>query len=188
MSVTIEHDMSWDELLRAWLDVDAPEGWRAELIDGEIVMTPPPTGRHNRITALVNGHLTPAVPPGYGVFQTLGVTVPTAAGGYVPDLCVVPYGQVPDEDGYVTSEVVVLAVEVTSKRYADHDRKKKRWGYAHGGVPLYLLIDRFDDEGPTVSLLSDPLRGQYRNVLRIPIGEPVTLPAPFGIELPTDQF
>lgn len=47
---------------------------------------------------------------------------------------------------------------------------------------------RCRDEGPTTSLLSDPLRGQYRNVLGFLIGEPVAWPEPFGVELPTDQF
>lgn len=191
MTVTADREVGWDELLRAWLAIDTPEGWRAEIVDGEIVVTPPPSGPHNTVISALINVLAPVLPGGCGFFQTLGVTVPTSFGGYMPDLCVVPFDRVPkdpEKAGYVPADVALLVVEVTSKRNADHDRKAKKWGYAHGGVPLYLLIDRFDDDGPTISLFSSPVNGVYRETRTVKFGEPVTLPAPFGLEIPTDAF
>jgi hypothetical protein len=55
-------------------------------------------------------------------------------------------------------------------------------------VPLYLLIDRFDEDGPAVTLFYDPVDGHYQHVVRIPFGEKVSLPEPFGIDLDTGGF
>jgi hypothetical protein len=39
-------DVTADYMLRDFLSFEAPEGYRAELIDREIVLTPPPDGHH----------------------------------------------------------------------------------------------------------------------------------------------
>ena len=79
-------------------------------------------------------------------------------------------------------------MEITSRGNAETDRKTKRWSYAHAGVPQYLLIDRFDEDGPAVTLFSNPVDGHYQHVTRIPFGEKISLPAPFDLDLDTDGF
>lgn len=32
----------WEYLLRTWQELDVPEGWRAEIDEGQIVLVPPP--------------------------------------------------------------------------------------------------------------------------------------------------
>jgi Uma2 family endonuclease len=61
-------------------------------------------------------------------------------------------------------------------------------GYAHAPVPLYLLIDRYDEDGPAVTLSSDPLDGHYQRTMRVPFGESVELPEPIGLTLDTSDF
>ncbi|MGH3099086.1 MAG: Uma2 family endonuclease, partial [Streptosporangiales bacterium] len=86
------------------------------------------------------------------------------------------------------AEDALLAVEVTSKRNARRDRKEKLWGYAHGPVPLYLLIDRVDPVGQRCTLYSEPSNGEYLRSVTSPFGEPVELPAPFDLSLDTARF
>jgi Uma2 family endonuclease len=152
-------------------------------------MTPPPGGPHNIIADDVHWAIRKVCPRDIGVYQTLGVQFPVLGKLYIPDLCVCPVNQVPVDDEHpVTGDAILLAVEITSKDKPDRDRKTKLWAYAHGPVPLYLLIDRFDPNGPTVTLYSEPADGGYRRHTAVPFGESVKLPAPFSIELSTVDF
>jgi Uma2 family endonuclease len=83
---------------------------------------------------------------------------------------------------------MLLVVEIPAADKAEVCRGTKRHGYANAGVPLYLLIDRFDEDGPAVTLFSDPVDGHYQHVVRIPFGEKISLPEPFGIDLDTGGF
>lgn len=183
----------WDDLLKTWRDLDVPEGWRAEIIDGdEITMTPSPLIPHNRIVAVLHRALAAGTPDEWEIHQTTSVVVPAVGRLYIPDLCVIPAADLNEagEGPEVDAESLMLAVEVVSdgKRAKERDRKLKRWGCAHGPVPIYLLVDRFDDDGPTVTVFAEPSGGRYRRERRTPFGEPVTLPAPFDLTLETKEF
>jgi Uma2 family endonuclease len=174
---------------RAWSELEAPPGWRPEIIPERIVMTPPPSIEHNVIAAKVNRALVGALGDGLELFQTLGVGVESVGGIFVPDFCVVVEEQLPSGGpGPVASEHVVLAVEITSRGNAAHDRKRKRWAYAHGGIAQYLLIDAFDPQGPAVSLFSAPAEGEYQSAVRVGFGQTIPLAAPVKLDLDTRNF
>ncbi|WP_232285554.1 Uma2 family endonuclease [Saccharomonospora marina] len=132
--------------------------------------------------------LLPALPQDCEVFQTLGVGISGIGAIYVPDLCVVPRSAVPRTSDPAAAEDVLLAVEITSRCNVEHDRKRKKWAYAHGGIPQYLLIDASDEEGAAVSLFSEQAGGSYRRACRMAFGERIKLGEPFDIELDTDRF
>jgi Uma2 family endonuclease len=188
-TAAVEVPPDGEGLLRAWREMDVPAGWRAEIIfAASITVTPPPSPAHNYIADLVDEMLRPVLPAGAGVYQTLGVRIPSISRAYIPDMVVVPREALLTSEPEVGSEHVLLAVEITSKDNADHDRKAKRWGYAHGHVPLYLLIDRWARPNPSVTLFSEPEKGDYRRDVRVPFGEKIKLPEPFDLEVDTSDF
>lgn len=184
----VDSALTWDDLLRTWRELQVPEGWRPEVTLEGIHMTPPPGGLHNLIAGSVHRGLLPAVPDGCEVFQTLGVGIRGIGGIYVPDISVAPRAVVPHGADPVPAEHVLLVGEITSSGNADHDRKRKKWAYAHGGIPQYLLIDPHDEDGPAVTLFTDPADGAYRKACRVAFGQPITLDEPFAIELDTSDF
>lgn len=183
---------TWDYLVRTWQELEVPEGWRAEIDEGSITLVPPPSLRHNMIAVDVQRALYRCLPEGQDVFQTLGVHIAPLDKLYVPDLVVIERALVTAAEEEAAASVdaadALLIVEVTSKSNARDDRTKKLWAYAHAPVPLYLLIDRWHEGGPTATLFSDPSGGVYQSSVQVPFGKPVELPEPFGIELDTSVF
>lgn len=179
---------TWDDLVRTWCELDVPEGHRPELTAEGTFMAPAPGGAHNLIAARIHRALLPAVPDGYELFQTQTVGVREVGGIFIPDLCVARIEAIPQDSEPVLAEHVLLAVEITSRGNADHDRKKKLWAYAHGAIPQYLLIDPCNGDGPMVTLFAEPVDGEYRRTFRVPLGKSVRLGEPFGIDLDTAGF
>ncbi|MER5360382.1 Uma2 family endonuclease [Streptomyces sp. NPDC002785] len=183
----------WDYLLQTWRELDVPEGWRAEIDEGQIVLVPPPHAHHNGIAAKVQRRLYGNLPEELEIYQTLGVHVAALDKLYVPDLVVMPAELIdtadPDSSDPMDASEALLIVEITSRANAREDRTKKYRAYARAGVPMYLLIDRFDTRGAMATLFTEPNEdGTYKHSDPVPFGKPLTLPEPFGTTLLTEEF
>lgn len=188
-SATVHPQANWDQLLHAWQELDIPEGWRAEILGELITLVPPPGLPHNNINHRLNKALIRALPEGLGLYFTLGLTVPALGKLFMPDVAVLPEAAVPSSGGTdALAELALLVVEITSMSNADTDRTTKLSAYAHAPVPVYLLVDRFDAAGPTVTVYSEPKAGHYERAQRVPFGKPVEIPDPIGLTIPTDEF
>jgi Uma2 family endonuclease len=185
----------WEVVLRAWEELDLPEGWRAEIIEGDITITTPPSLEHSRIVWLLNKSLTREIlreGSDLGdaeVHQAVDVQIPSRTSAFIPDLMVLPYPVTHYSAESPVSDAL-LVVEVTSKSTAHKDRKPKLWGYARAGIPLYLLVDRWDPQtgGGEVTLYSDPENGRYTSSTKVPFGKEIHLPEPFDLTIDTSAF
>ncbi|MBW3362925.1 Uma2 family endonuclease [Streptomyces microflavus] len=177
-------------LLEGFLALDTPEGFRAELIEGEIVVTPPPDGDHEDYIGLIVDQVARRARTRMQFSGNKGLKL--RSGGGCPKNHAVPDGTFAPLDLrlfrgaalWMPCEGIALVVEVTSTK-PQADREAKRRCYARGGIPLYLLIDR--DAG-SVTLFSDPEDADYRQHLTIPYGKPLPLPEPFAFDLETGDF
>ncbi|MFI9363969.1 Uma2 family endonuclease [Kitasatospora sp. NPDC053057] len=179
-----------DILLESFLSLHSPEGFRAELIEGEIIVAPPPDGDHDDcINHLVKQVIRRAATD-MSTSGTRGLRL--VSGGLCPKNHVIPDAIFAPEElrlfkgapPWMDPDGMVMVAEVTSSR-PDQDRITKRHCYARAGIPLYLLIDR---QKAQVSLFSKPHREEYTEVHLAAFGEPLALPAPFDFELDTKPF
>jgi Uma2 family endonuclease len=112
--------------------------YRYEIIDGELVVSPPPTNFHQRVATEMIRRWQPAT----GVLtHASGVSLPT--GRYrerflIPDVLVVRNGV---SSPYYAPSDVLVAVEIVSPSSVTRDRWAKRGLYAELGIPEYWLID-----------------------------------------------
>ncbi|NGO47219.1 Uma2 family endonuclease [Streptomyces ureilyticus] len=179
-----------DVLLEGFLALDTPEGFRAELIAGDIVVTPPPDGDHEDCISLTVKQVIRRSQTEMDFSGNKGLKL--KSGGDCPKNHVIPdVTFAPTElrlfrgaDSWMPCDGVAMAVEVTSTR-PKADREAKRRCYAQGGIPLYLLIDR---EVSSVTLFSDPEGSDYRQHCTKPFGKRLDLPKPFGFDLDTTDF
>ncbi|MDG5801561.1 Uma2 family endonuclease [Streptomyces ossamyceticus] len=166
----------------------APKGWRVELIEGEICVTPPANGEHEEIVSELADQVTERRGDrSLRNYTGIGLDVPGASGtGHVvPDLVIAPKGSFSDREEWHDPSPVLLVAEVTSDGTAERDREKKIHGYARAGIPLYLLIDR---EAGEAVVHSEPSADEYAKSSRCKLGLTVALPAPLGFELDTAEF
>ncbi|WP_026123509.1 Uma2 family endonuclease [Nocardiopsis chromatogenes] len=152
-----------------------PDGFRVEIIEGKLVVSPTPLGPHLRITSLLQDALKDLA-PGYMAVQHATLTIGPTGERYIPDLVLLPEPMLEEKRWKFPSHVAALAVEVTSPSNADTDRVKKLRGYALGEAPAYLLIDTDDD---TWTLFEEPQAGVYRKQTRPSSDGLLHLPAPF---------
>ncbi|MFF1908180.1 Uma2 family endonuclease [Kitasatospora sp. NPDC058218] len=177
-------------LLELFLALDTPEGLRAELIDGEILIALPRDGDHEDLLSRVITQLSRNAAVNMQVSGNKGLRL--RSGGHHPPDHVIPDATFAPEElrlfrgapSWTDPQGVAMVAEVTSTK-PDQDRIAKRHCYARAAIPLYLLIDR---ERSQVSIFGTPHRDEYTEVHIAAFGEPLDLPAPFGFELDTKPF
>ncbi|MGX1474241.1 UNVERIFIED_CONTAM: Uma2 family endonuclease [Streptomyces canus] len=189
-AVTHEPLTPAEGLLEIFQALDTPEGFRAELIEGEIVVTPPPDGDHEDYIGLIVGQVYRRSGTDMQFSGNKGLKL--KSGGGCPKNHVIPDGTfAPMElrlyrgaDSWMPCDGVAMVLEVTSTKPKAY-REAKRRCYARGGIPLYLLVDR---ETSSVTLFSDPEKDDYREHCTRSFGKPLALPAPFSFDLETADF
>jgi len=177
-------------LLEIFLNLDTPEGFRAELIEGEIVVTPPADGNHEDYISLVLKQVIRRSRTDMDFSGNKGLKL--QSGGDCPRDHVIPDGTfAPGDlrlyrgaDPWMPCDGVAMVLEVTSAKPRT-DREAKRRCYARGGIPLYLLIDC---DASSITLFSDPEDDDYRQHCTLPFGKPLALPEPFAFDLDTADF
>ncbi|MFI9808168.1 Uma2 family endonuclease [Streptomyces sp. NPDC052301] len=170
------------------LSAAAPRGWRVELIEGEIHVTPPANGEHEEIVSEVVDQVAERRQDrSLRNYTGIGLNAPGASptGHVIPDLVIAPKGSFDDEEEWHEPHGVLLVAEITSAGTADRDRTKKVHGYARAGIPVYLLIDREEAE---VVVYSEPSGDDYSKGSKYKLGLAVPLPAPLDFELDTAEF
>ncbi|MEV6593585.1 Uma2 family endonuclease [Streptomyces acidicola] len=170
-----------EALWQAWKTMELPEGYRAEIIEGAIEVSPTARRSHGLIANRVRRALDKFLEGGeYACHQDVNVIHNRRA--WIPDAVVAPEDTEPygDEgDMGVRADSVHLIVEVVSpgKRNQDRDRVRKRREYARASIPVYVIIDDYDGQG-AVTLFTGPRpdAADWADIHRVPYGTEVVIP------------
>ncbi|MFB7600649.1 Uma2 family endonuclease [Streptomyces sp. NPDC056160] len=177
-------------LLDIFLSLDTPEGLRAELLEGEIVVTSPPDGEHEHCIARLAKQVSRRSRTDMDFSGNKGLKLPGAES--CPRDHVIPDGTFApahldlyrNAAPWTPAGDVAMVLEVTSTK-PRRDRELKRRCYARAGIPLYLLVDR---DASSVTLFSDPEDEDYRQLRTVPFGRSLALPEQFACELETTDL
>lgn len=171
MVVIVPAQMSLEEL-----DALPEDGGRYELLDGEVLVTPAPSGPHNEIADELravfkeNASETFVVLTGYQLH-------PPGERRFIPDVSLLRS----DDYGYrEATRPPVLVVEVLSPTGANVDLTAKLRAYAEFGIGHYWVAEPM---APTVVALELDAAGRYRVTAEASGDKPLVVERPFPLEV-----
>lgn len=178
-----EHDLL-DVVHSIHDDLELPEGYRAEIIGGQIAVAASPFGIHAFILQELREAAHGRLPHGHRLYENVTLEEP---GGdrYIADLALMPDKLMRTRTQWVFQMAMcLLAVEVTSPGQEARDYSKAA-GYARAEVPVYLLVDQ---KRRRCVVYGDPEGDKYAEVMEVPFGEDVLLPLAQPITIDTSKF
>ncbi|MGH9190603.1 MAG: Uma2 family endonuclease [Acidimicrobiales bacterium] len=158
------------------LDELPDDGQRYELIDGEMIVTPAPSGPHNQVADRIQTALDLAAPEGYVVLTGYQLH-PPGERRLIPDVSVIR------SDAYrllEATEPPVVVVEVLSPSNAAVDLSGKMAAYAAFGVAHYWVAD---PGTPAVAVLKLESSGRYSLAAEASGAWRLVVQEPFPVEV-----
>jgi Uma2 family endonuclease len=177
---------SFEGLLDALDGLYVPDGYKPEIIKGNIVVSSWSKGYYSRVMKLVRRQLEEYLPEGHLIDSSpLLFVFPGAERAYGPDIYAAHERTLETDSNRLDGEGLSFVAELTSPSTRIDDLTDKVEVYGRAGVPVYLALDIQEEE---VSLFLDPYENGYKSRLTKPFGEKLYIPDPFGCELDTAGF
>lgn len=176
---------TFESLLRTVAEMNTPDGFKAELIRGKIVVSPFSKLRYLRPMRALREQLQAHAPDGH-VAETAPFLFrfPAAERAYGPDLFVADEAAFDEEGRHADAAALSLIAEFTSVSTKDADWNEKLEVYGRL-VPVYLVVDMQEKE---ITRFSGPSPHGYRSHKTVSFGEPLRVPEPFDCEIDTSTF
>ncbi|WHM38135.1 Uma2 family endonuclease [Streptomyces sp. BPTC-684] len=174
-----------DSLFERLAKMPVPEGYRVEIVDGAIHMSPQ---RHvhwqiiRRIVRALEDRFGMDVP----VASDERIDFPGRLNGLCPDVAKLRDGAQQNAKGHWPHQDVEFVAEVISKDTAANDYGPKKTAYATAGVPVYLVVDPYLGR---CHVYTQPKDGDYISDLTIAFGAEINLKGTVvDLTLTTDEF
>ncbi|WP_344078008.1 Uma2 family endonuclease [Streptomyces crystallinus] len=178
-------ERTFDDLLRTVEELDTPDGFKAELIRGKIIVSPWSKLRYYRPMRLLRKQLEAHVPDSHiADVAPILFSFPAAGRAYGPDLFVADESAFEADGRHADAEALALVAEFTSVSTRDVDWKEKLEVYG-SLVPVYLVVDMQDRE---ITCCWDPSPHGYRSRTTVSFGQELRIPAPFDCPIDTSGF
>jgi len=161
------------------LDLLPEDGYKYELDDGVLVVSPPPAINHQLVLHRLSMLLQDACPREYLILPGPGVEM-TKFQYRIPDLVVITVDNF-DIEAKSLSRPPVLAVEIASPSTAIYDMNRKREVYASFGIASYWIV-RPSSQEPRLTAFE--LRGgSYCEIAEASGSQTFSAARPFPVEV-----
>ncbi|ORT59845.1 hypothetical protein BKD26_13015 [Streptomyces sp. CB03238] len=150
-------------------------GYRTEIVEGAIVMSPVKP-HHNETIWEVRNRLQAQLPSEWWFISDVAVPFDDD-NEFCPDLAVIPKAERDKNLSAYPPDLVELAIEVVSPSSVRNDYEVKDRAYARRGIPHYLIFDPYKAHCLT---LWNPGPDGYRGRDVIPYGDTVTVESGLG--------
>lgn len=176
----------FEELCEALDELNVPDGFKAEIIRGNIVMSPWSKAYYLDVMDLVCDQLRPVLPDGHRISVGPALYVfPGVERAYGPDIHAAHQQTRRSTSPRLDGEGLSFVAELTSPSTRDDDLTDKVESYGKAGVPVYLLLDMQEEQA---TVFWTPTAKGYDSHLTVPFGEKIRIPAPFDCNLDTSGF
>lgn len=176
-------ELTLDKLFES-LERTTPEGYKVEIVEGAIFMSPQ-RDTHWEIIADIYEQLRTKYPR-KRVKSDVRIDYPGHLNGFATDVTLVSEDAEKDEKGLWNYEDVEFVAEVISRGTAHNDYGPKKTAYAVAEVPVYLIADPYQGK---CHLFTQPKDGDYMTETTVGFGTDVDLTATdLGLTLTTDEF
>ncbi|WP_420000500.1 Uma2 family endonuclease [Streptomyces boninensis] len=170
-----------DEMF-GWLErMPVPEGFKAEIVGGNIYMAPQRDVHWQIIRRIVRA-LEDQFGPQVNVTSDVRIDFPGHLNGFCPDVAKIRDGAGKDSSGCWHHQDIEFVAEVISKGTAGNDYGPKKAAYAAAEVPAYLIADPYQRK---CHLFSVPKNGEYETEIVVTFGAKLDL-SPAGSEFTLD--
>ncbi|MFF7280613.1 Uma2 family endonuclease [Streptomyces griseorubiginosus] len=173
-----------DEMFERLETMPVPEGYKVEIVEGTVYMSPQRDTRWEIIADIVEQLRTKY--PRKRVKSDVRIDYPGHLNGFATDVTVVAEGATKSEDGHWSYEDVEFVAEVISKGTAANDYGPKKTAYATAEVPVYVIADPYQGR---CHIYTDPKGGDYEVETKVAFGKDVDLTGTVvDLVLKTDEF
>lgn len=151
-----------------------------ELLEGSLLVNPPPGGQHQAVSRKLANLLEAAAGPGLMAVQELGVRLPNNT-MFIPDVLVARREVVlANTSGILGPTAITLVAEIVSPGSQIMDRLTKPATYAGAGIPSFWRVELKD--GPIVFAYRLE-QGRYVELGVARPGEQLTVNEPFPVSI-----
>ncbi|MDN0194129.1 Uma2 family endonuclease [Streptomyces sp. S.PNR 29] len=173
-----------DEMFERLETMPVPEGYKVEIVEGTVFMSPQRDTHWEIILDIVEQLRTKY--PRKRLKSDVRVDYPGHLNGFATDVTVMAEGAAKTEDGRWRYEDVEFVAEVISKGTAANDYGPKKSAYAKAEVPVYLVADPYQRR---CHVYTHPKGDDYATETKVDFGDEVDLTdTVVGLTLKTDEF
>ncbi|WP_234541479.1 Uma2 family endonuclease [Streptomyces shenzhenensis] len=179
-----DDEITLDELFEQIEKMPAPEGYKVEIVEGTVFMSPQRDTHWEIILDIVEQLRTKY--PRKRVKSDVRIDYPGHLNGFASDVTVMAEDAARTESGLWRHQDVEFVAEVISKSTAANDYGPKKTAYAAAEVPVYLIVDPYQRR---VHVYTHPKGDTYTTETRVDFGTDVDLTrTTVGLTLKTDEF